>query len=55
MEKSGESEKLQMDIEGGNPNIESAEQSREADRNEAQAEVAAEVADSAQKLDGEQV
>ena len=41
-----------MDVEGGKPSVESVEPSRESDRNEPQAEVAAEVADSAQKLDG---
>ena len=41
-----------MYIEGGKTGVQSIEQSRESYGNGAQAEIAAEVADSAQKLDG---
>ena len=53
MEKSAESEEVQMDIKGGKKDVQSIEQSHELDGKGAQAEVAAEFADSAQKLDGD--
>ena len=45
-------EKAEKDIEEGRMSAQEKEQSHEANGNETQAEVAAEVADSAQKLDG---
>ena len=51
VEKLAGSDKVKNDIEEGKTGAQGAEQSHQVDRNETQAEVAAEVADSAQKLD----
>lgn len=52
VERTENAEKAEKDIEEGRMSAQEKEQSHEANGNETQAEVAAEVADSAQKLDG---
>lgn len=51
VEKLAGSDKVKINIEEGKMGAQGAEQSHQVDRNETQADVAAEVADSAQKLD----
>lgn len=52
MEKLAEGEKVEKGTEEGKASVNEVEQAQTVDGDGAQAEVAAEVADSAQKLDG---